>query len=63
LRSNEVVFILNAKPALHWQILNKNISQKFSLSVLVLDLKFCKNLGFSQVSIVKGLPESHDYFF
>jgi hypothetical protein len=34
-------------PELQWQILNKNISQKFALSVLFLDLKFGKNLGFS----------------
>jgi hypothetical protein len=31
---------LNAKPELQWQILNKNISQKFALSVLFLALKF-----------------------
>jgi hypothetical protein len=40
-------FHLNAKPELQWQILNKNVSQKISLSVLFLDIKFCKNLGFS----------------
>jgi hypothetical protein len=39
--------LLNAKPELQWQILNKNISQNFSLSVLFLGLKFCKNLAFS----------------
>jgi hypothetical protein len=38
---------LNAKPELQWQVLDKNISQKFSLSMLVLKIKFCKNLGFS----------------
>jgi hypothetical protein len=41
LRSNVIVFTLNAKPELQWQILNKNISQKFSPNVLFLDLKFC----------------------
>jgi hypothetical protein len=41
------LFLLNAKPESQWQILNQNISQIFSLSVLFLDLKFCKNLGFS----------------
>jgi hypothetical protein len=39
--------LLNAKPELQWQILNKNISQNFSFIVLFLDSKFCKNLGFS----------------
>jgi hypothetical protein len=34
-------------PELQWQILNKTkISQKLALSVLFLDLKFSKNLGF-----------------
>jgi hypothetical protein len=39
--------LLNAKPELQWQILNKNIGQNSSLSMLFLDLKFFKNLGFS----------------
>jgi hypothetical protein len=39
---------LNAKPELQWQISNKNISQKFAVSVSFLDVKFCQNLGFSQ---------------
>jgi hypothetical protein len=39
---------LDANPELQWQILNKNISQKFSLSVLFLgQKKKKKNLGFS----------------
>jgi hypothetical protein len=33
-------------------MLSKNISQKIFLRVLFVDLKFCKNLGLSQVSIV-----------
>jgi hypothetical protein len=33
-------------PELQWQITNKEIGQKLALSVLFLDLKFCKNLGF-----------------
>jgi hypothetical protein len=41
------VFVLNAKPELKWQILNKNSSLTFSLSVLFLGLKFCKSLGVS----------------
>jgi hypothetical protein len=45
--SNVIFFLLlNANPELLWQILNKNISQNFYLSVLFLDLKFCQNLGF-----------------
>jgi hypothetical protein len=47
---------LNAKPELQWQILNKNISQNFSLSVLFLYQKFCKNLNFPRVSIVNEAP-------
>jgi hypothetical protein len=38
---------LNAKPELQWQIINKNISQNFSLNMLFMDQKFCQNLGFS----------------
>jgi hypothetical protein len=34
-------------PELQWQIINKNICQKLALSVLFLEQKFCKNLGFS----------------
>jgi hypothetical protein len=37
---------LNANPESQWQIINRNISQNFSLSVIFLDVKFCKNLGF-----------------
>jgi hypothetical protein len=37
---------LNAKPELQWQILNKNINQNFSLSVLFFDIKMSENLGF-----------------
>jgi hypothetical protein len=36
---------MNAKPELQWHILSKNIIQKFALSMLFVDLKFCKNLG------------------
>ncbi len=38
--------LLNANPELQWQIINRNISQNFSLSVIFLDVKFCKNLEF-----------------
>jgi hypothetical protein len=34
-------------PELQWQILNKKFGQKLALSVLFLDKKLCKNLGFS----------------
>jgi hypothetical protein len=34
-------------PELQWQIFDKNFAQKFASSVLFLDLKFFKNLGFS----------------
>jgi hypothetical protein len=37
----------NVKSELQWQVLNKNISQKSTLSVLLLDLKFSKKIGFS----------------
>jgi hypothetical protein len=37
---------LNAKPELQWQILNKNISEKFSPNVLFLDLNFAKSWDF-----------------
>jgi hypothetical protein len=32
---------------LQWQIFNKIVSQKLSLNAIFLDLKFCKNSGFS----------------
>ncbi len=41
------VLLLNAMPEYQWQILKKKFGQKFALSVLFLDLKFCKNLGIS----------------
>jgi hypothetical protein len=40
------VILLIAKPKLQWQILKQNISEQSAFSVLFLQLKFCKNLGF-----------------